>query len=389
MMIRRYIVKEIPEAVVMIRRELGKDAVILNTRKVWVKQWFGLWRTRRIEVVAATGDDVPRRAPAGLASAEPKVDKPTPTRTPQQRVDRLSSIAADEVQQLWNEIAQLKRYIDATGRLRTVQQWMDRLREHLAAQQVHPTYIEVLLEAMQRIQESQPNGTPLAVQPFDQVRQTFIRAVQDALGPLRDAKELGSETRVVAFVGPTGVGKTTTIAKLAAQHVLKGDRKVGLITTDTFRIAAVDQLRTYANILSVPLQVAYEPSELPEALAALSDCDLVLVDTTGRNFAKEAALEDLRRLLSAVPFDEVHLVVSLTAKADDIDVLATGFAELPVTHVVLTKIDETRTYGAFLNLLMKLGRPLSYMTMGQNVPDDIAVASVERLLKLTTGGAAS
>lgn len=380
----------------MIRRELGKDAVILNTRKIWVAQWFGLWRRRRIEVVAATGDDVPRRAPTPLRTPEIEsraasgygVGLQSAATSPQ--FDRIQTEdRTDEVKQIWNEIKQLKQHIDSTTRTRSSEQWVQRFHEHLLAQQVNPAHVRALMDRCAQLQQIPGGGYGVTPQTFESVRQSFMEAAKEAFGPLYRAKALEHNSRVVAFIGPTGVGKTTTIAKLAALHVLAGDRKVGLITTDTFRIAAVDQLRTYANILNVPLQVAYQPSELPNAVAALDNCDLIMVDTAGRNFTKDKPIEEIRALFNATPFDEIHLVLSLTTKGEDMDALITAFQNLPITQVLLTKIDETRTYGAFINLLMQFGRPLSYVTMGQNVPDDIAQASTERLLKLTAGGAIS
>lgn len=403
MMIRKYVVKEIPEAVVMIRRELGKDAVILNTRKVWVKKWLGLWRFRRIEVVAATGDDVPTRAPV----ARPLAQEVTPQKSVPSQPPKLVEMGTpriepkeaevvniiqerpkndDEVQKLRDELTELKAHIESSSRLRTSDQWVQRFRDHLLSQQVKPAFAHVLMDRCAELQRTAADGSPLT---FEGVRQSFMDAAMEAFSSLAQSRPLSPTSRIVGFIGPTGVGKTTTIAKLAALHVLTGDRKVGLITTDTFRIAAVDQLRTYANILGAPLQVVYQPSELPSAVEALSGCDLILVDTAGRNFTKEKPIDDIRALFSTVSFDEVHLVLSLTTKSEDMDPLMNGFHDFPVTQVLLTKIDETRTYGAFINLLLQFGRPLSYVTMGQNVPDDISVASTDRLLKLTAGGAIS
>ena len=219
-------------------------------------------------------------------------------------------------------------------------------------------------------------------------REQLVQHILGNLGELANPRPIAKESRIVALVGPTGVGKTTTVAKLAALNVLAGSRKVGLLTMDTFRIAAVEQLRTYANILNVPLQVVYHRDEVGAALERLADRDLILVDTAGRNFRLDTHVEELQGLLGMIPVDETFLVLSLTGKLEDLDVIAEAFGNLPVDKFLFTKLDETASYGAILELLWTHRKPLSYLTTGQNVPDDIEVASVERLVRLIFGGAA-
>jgi flagellar biosynthesis protein FlhF len=216
----------------------------------------------------------------------------------------------------------------------------------------------------------------------------FIGTVRRDLADLTQAQPIQPTSRVVAMVGPTGVGKTTTIAKLAALHVISGRRKVGLLTMDTFRIAAVDQLRTYANILDVPLEVAYQPEDLPAALERLADRDLIFIDTAGRNFRMDIHVEELRNAFGRIRVDETYLVLSVTSKPEDLDYLASAFSQLPIDKFLFTKLDETTTYGAILNLLYTYRKPLSYLTTGQNVPNDIEVASMDKVLRLILGGAA-
>lgn len=391
MMIRKYVVREMSEAVVQIRRELGKDAVILNTRKVWSKRFGGLLRSRRIEVVAATGDDVPVRVPFSK-----KEDRDTTHISPEsqrpesfQPVKASEEAASTEATKVSSDIEQIRPRFESAGRPRSVDQWIARIHSHLISQQVKDEYVNAFMSRAAELQKENGQVEALAPLSFETVRQSLMDAVYETLGVLWNSKPLADSSRIVAFIGPTGVGKTTTIAKIAALHVLGGVRKVGLITTDTFRIAAVDQLRTYANILSVPLRVVYHPHELQGAIDSLNDCDLILVDTAGRNFMKPKPIEETLDLLVATHFDEVHLVLSLTSKPEDLDSIVSAFHDVPVTQVLLTKLDETRTYGSFLNILLEYGRPVSYVTMGQNVPDDISVASVERLMKLTAGGAMS
>jgi flagellar biosynthesis protein FlhF len=196
---------------------------------------------------------------------------------------------------------------------------------------------------------------------------------------------LAPTTRVASFIGPTGVGKTTTIAKIAAEQVLTRGKKVGLITTDTYRIAAVEQLRTYANILNVPLEVCYSQEDANRAMTKFADCDLILVDTAGRNYNNEVNVKELNSYLQVLKPDETYLVLSLTTKASDLMQIVSNFDQVNIDKFLFTKADETRSYGAIYNLINRYKIPLSYLTTGQNVPDDIEIVSTGRLASLIVG----
>ncbi len=190
------------------------------------------------------------------------------------------------------------------------------------------------------------------------------------------------ERHIVALVGPTGVGKTTTVAKLAAGFRIEARRRVGLLTIDTFRIAAVQQLKAYAEIMDLPMEVVETPAQMRPALDRLSDVDLVLIDTAGRSPRSDARIEQLVELLGAAQPDETHLVMSATLSASSIHSVRQGFAPVQPTAVILTKLDEApHTAGALAALAdTRLPSvPVSYVTTGQQVPDDIEVASNERL----------
>lgn len=208
-----------------------------------------------------------------------------------------------------------------------------------------------------------------------------LAAELPASGPIRT---FPGKRKVAALVGPTGVGKTTTIAKLAANARLREGRRVGLLTMDTYRIAAVEQLRTYAEIIDLPLAVVTTPQEIREALQRMDDLELVLIDTAGRSPHDDARVHELREMLAAARPDEVHLVLSGTSSGRALAQTAERFAAINFSHVLLTKLDEALTCGTILDLLRVAQRPLSYVTNGQNVPADIAVAEsaafAERIL---------
>jgi flagellar biosynthesis protein FlhF len=193
------------------------------------------------------------------------------------------------------------------------------------------------------------------------------------------------QRRVVALVGATGVGKTTTIAKLAAHFRLHEQRRVGLITVDTYRVAAIDQLRTYAELIDVPMRVVNSPREMQQAMDDLAASDLVLIDTAGRSPQDELKIQELRGFLQAARADEVHLVLSLTSGRRNLALTAEKFQRVGPTAVLLTKLDEAPGAGAALSAARRAALPVSYVTTGQDVPDDIEAADAGRLAQLILG----
>ncbi|MCL6515620.1 flagellar biosynthesis protein FlhF [Alicyclobacillus sp.] len=441
MIVRRYVVREMPEAVALIRKELGKDAVILSTKKIKQRKWLGLWRSTRIEVMAATGDDVPlvadsarprtgvrpaasavrpreargseaeeaaalaaatgalAAAPGTVAAATEApgcapmpgsrglLSPPVTVPPPNEGAGTEPAVTSDALESVRQELAEVRRLIEAA--VQAGELGMRGLLQTLVRQGVQPEQVWPLLDSPGAWPTEEKNVyNPSLPARAEQLKTALTRRIVDSLADLRQPQPIAPDARVVVLVGPTGVGKTTTIAKLAALHVIAGDRRVGLVTTDTYRIAAVDQLRTYATILNVPLEVVEQPADFPAALERLSDRDLILVDTAGRNFRMDVYVDEVRALLAAAPVDEVHLVLSLTAKPEDMDVVAGSFQALPVHKLLFTKLDETLSHGAILNLMCKYRLPLSYVTTGQNVPDDLEVADIEKLVRVILGGAA-
>jgi flagellar biosynthesis protein FlhF len=204
-----------------------------------------------------------------------------------------------------------------------------------------------------------------------------------AASPIVRTKTTGPH--VVALIGPTGVGKTTTLAKLAANLKLKERHRVGLITLDTYRIAAVDQLKRYADIIGSPLRVVSNADDLRDAVRSMSDCDFILIDTAGRSPKDTLKLNELRGLLEAVQPDEVHLVLSATASEQCLELAAARFGEVRTDKIIFTKLDESANVGIVLNVLRKVNKSVSYITTGQDVPDDIEVGHGRRLAELVLG----
>jgi flagellar biosynthesis protein FlhF len=199
--------------------------------------------------------------------------------------------------------------------------------------------------------------------------------------------------RAICLIGPTGVGKTTTIAKLAAAFKLRQKQRVGLITIDTYRIAAVDQLRTYANIIGVPLKVVLTPAELASAMREMAEsgCDSILIDTAGRSHADQLKLNELSQFIAAAGAagpTEVHLVLSSTTTQESMEAALEKFSAVKtggVDQIIFTKLDEAVSFGVLLNVARTASRALSYLTTGQDVPDNIEVGQPRRLARLILG----
>ena len=218
------------------------------------------------------------------------------------------------------------------------------------------------------------------------LRASLLRCLEEQIPIAGPIQPCTGQRRVVALVGPTGVGKTTTIAKLAANFRLREQRRVGLVTVDTYRIAAVEQLRTYADIIDLPMEVVASPQDMRQALQRMSDLDLVLLDTAGRSPRDAVQIQELQAILAESQADEVHLVLSCIASAAQLRQTAEKFARVGATALLLTKLDEAAALGQVYSLLNATRLPLSYVTHGQNVPDDIAVADRRQLARRLLAG---
>jgi flagellar biosynthesis protein FlhF len=240
---------------------------------------------------------------------------------------------------------------------------------------------EIVSELIGRLQ-MELTGRELA--EGELAREKLVGLIAESIPTRQEVIDSGTR-RVMALVGPTGVGKTTTIAKLAARFALIEGRKVGLITVDTYRIAAVDQLRTYAEIIEVPLRTVLSPGELHQAVNAMGDKDVILIDTAGRSPNDRMRLNQLRGFLAAAEADEVHLVVSAACNRASAAKTVDNFLPLGANRLIVTKLDEAETFGVILNVATAAHAAVSYVTTGQEVPDDIAPADSRRLAELVLG----
>jgi flagellar biosynthesis protein FlhF len=227
-----------------------------------------------------------------------------------------------------------------------------------------------------------PNDTTIIGSDQGITRKLLVDRITNYLQRIDGITIPASGCKTVALIGPTGVGKTTTIAKLAANFAIKEGQRVALITADTYRIAAVEQLKTYSDIIGVPIDIVYSPDELKAALYRHRDKNLVLIDTAGRSPKSQYQLAELQSLLAVDPYIETHLVLSATTKYSDLLEIVKKFSVCSPQKFLLTKVDEAGYLGTVLNLLYQFPTALSYVTTGQNVPDDIELANAHKLANL-------
>jgi flagellar biosynthesis protein FlhF len=395
--IKTYRAKSMQDALDLVRRELGPGAAVLHTREVNGGPLRRLVFGRKYEVAASAAVNVPSRLPDGLC--EPAT---TQGMLPEKlggaygvlstEHDSSNSRLVDVVLPAHLEADYRSRYRDdfrqqMAGQLGELHAMVEKLCERAAMSPSHDLpealfgaftdLIDAEIDesiARQWIEEIRADGVHQDLTDKAIVKQRIARMLEEDISVSGPIVTHPAKCRVVALVGPTGVGKTTTIAKLAANYRLREKRRVGLITVDTYRVAAVEQLRTYADIIDLPMEVVATPREMREAVAHMSHLDLVLMDTAGRSPRDEVRIQELKSMLGEAEPDEVHLVLSCTAGAKSLVATAERFSHVGTTAVLLTKLDEAHALGHLVSLVRECRLPLSYLTDGQNVPDDIQVA---------------
>ncbi len=263
------------------------------------------------------------------------------------------------------------KLVKETVRTTDEERLLEQLAEELRGEDVGPQAVQALTESVRAAAEE---GLPL-----DELRSLMaenLAGMVKCSGSLRIKK---NGPRIVAVVGPTGVGKTTTIAKIAAMYALNRRVSVAMVTMDNFRVGAVEQLKTYAKIMDLPLEVAGNSQELSNALARHSDKDLILIDTAGRSPKDADRLDELKGYLETQSGIDVYLCLSATTRSREIDEIIATFGTLPLTKLLFTKLDESRTFGCIVDTCFKHKIPLSYFSTGQKVPEDIEVATSKKL----------
>lgn len=347
MKVKKYIGDNIQDTIFKVKVDLGSDAIILDTRKFTKGGFLGFFGKEKVEVLA------------GLEENDNSKDEET-----QKEIDSLKNM----IQDLSNNVNEKVSNSNVPEVLRPLQDYFER-------QNVKKQYIHKIIKDLGKRKELNKSNLKLK-------SKNYLEKFLGNPAPI----ETSNSAKVITFLGPTGVGKTTTIAKIAAEFSIKKEKKVGLITSDTYRIAAVQQLRTYSDIINIPLKVVYDGDEFKKAVEEFkTEVDLILVDTPGRNWKNKWELGQLNEFAKRSIVNETHLMLSLNMDSRDLDLAVENFNRLDPDKIILTKLDETSTYGDIVNLKGKYNKPFSYITFGQDVPEDIDQAHPEILYNYLMG----
>jgi flagellar biosynthesis protein FlhF len=428
MQVKRFQAPSMQEAIQRVKEELGPEAIILKSEVINRGGVFGLAKKDMVEVTAAVevpltqpepvqagggrlGYFTPRSkddpAAGGRAFAKMLVEKITDEKPASGKKPSKASApkpAASPVKPPVPTAVPTRR--EPNREIESLQNQLDDLRNAIKhmAQRIDPSELKMkefadlpapLAHAMMSLVESGVEGhiarsliekaaSSISVDHFHDKTVLYETLVQETAkwfrvaGPIACVK---GKARVIVLVGPTGVGKTTTLSKLAANSKFQFHKQVALISADTYRMSAVEHLNTFAGIAQLPIIAVYSPSELKTALDAYKDKDLIFIDTAGRNPKDAKHLAELKEFMEAARPDEIHLVLSANMKNMDLLDTIRRFRTLPFNRIVVSKLDETGSPGGLLTVAAEANCPLSYITLGQTIPDDIELANPERLAR--------
>lgn len=401
MVIKKFQAKTEEEAILLAKNELGKNATVMNIKTVKPKGIQKMFRKPSVEITAAVDEE------QDYSNGEEMLSKMQEIQRNIQEAQRL------EAEKQKEDVSQEDNAMTIENKLDNLQQMLEKqmfteekeeeqkqkiekeekpvaeskadacirlVREQLINNEVEENYADLILD---EIKNTIKKDTAI-----DQILASIYQKIVLKLGKTNLIKGAGEQTKYIYFIGPTGGGKTTTIAKIASDLKLHKKVKLALITSDTYRIAAVEQLRTYANILGVPLKVVYSDEEMKKAKEEYADYDVVLIDTAGRSHKNMEQTEDIERLIKAIPEEmrDVYLVLSATTKYKDLVKISETYTKVTKYNLIFTKLDETCCIGNILNVKMLTGAALSYSTSGQTVPDDIEKINPQKIAKQLLGG---
>ncbi|HUH66485.1 MAG TPA: flagellar biosynthesis protein FlhF, partial [Syntrophales bacterium] len=369
MQIKRYEVNSIQEALNKIKMDLGEEAVILSTKRLRGG------KVPLLEVTAAR-DETGKKFDARKHDGNEMVERS----------------ASSEIDMMRSDLSEMKALIKDMRREDPIRKELSQLKEHLRSlmnvlgtweKNLFPgpqskIYYQLVVNGVSRERAYKLVNSVNRVDNFENTRASLEDTITNSI-PVPGAKK---KKGVIAFVGPTGVGKTTTLAKLAARYSMNEKLSIGLVSADTYRIAAADQLKTYAKIMGLPVKVVSEKGEFREAIMGFADRDLIMVDTPGKSRKDRGYMEKLCDFLNVDVPVETNLLLSLSSSRENMLEAASRFGSVNYDNIIFTKVDEATGLGSMYDVIDEIRKPVSYLTVGQNVPNDIEDANPEIIARL-------
>jgi flagellar biosynthesis protein FlhF len=389
--IKKYTAGTMPDAMKIVRNELGNDAVILNSRIVYSGGFFGFFRRKNFEVIAAVDHKVqqgvkPNIKEKSINKTAVQINSPlTPKPVLTETIIKPSTPIPKETEDILKEINELKALIKLShsepGQINSAYPKPIQMIQNLMNEQEISSALKEKFTTSIMEKWFSSGSEKSIVDLEEQLKGEIVQCLLD-----KPFGGISFEKKYINVVGPTGVGKTTTLAKIAADCVINHKKKSAFITTDTYRIAAIDQLKTYAQILNIPIEVCYSLEDFKMATEKFSSYDVILIDTAGRNFRNKKYIDELQQVIDFNLEMETFLVLALTAKQKDMEDIYQQFSTIHINKLIFTKADETSIYGPLINLVEKYNIGAAYITTGQNVPDDMIPASPEVISNLIIKG---
>lgn len=398
MQVKKFIGESTASVMALIKKEFGEDAIILQTNKIKTGGFLGFFQKEEIEIIAALDNEsrVDTRLRKNIQKKQPINNDAISDRDFKSHINNMNEIRQSKMENhpienslvskenknieikrddaTKNEAKEVKKDIDEIKN--TVKELSKKINDTFRTPQEEEEYIKEQEEIAKL--NSTGISLDLSKEIVTNVKKSGKNISYDSVC-LEIEKMLSNSIKInytqnkkyIIFIGSTGVGKTTTLAKIASKEAMEKRKKIGFLTLDTYRISAVEQLKTYAEILSSPIEIAYEIRDLVASIDRLSNRDLVFIDTAGRSHNNKGQVDDIKNVLKNIENKKVYLVLSANINMEDMFDIIETYNFVDDYEIIVTKMDETKRHGNLLNLMMKTGKKISYTAFGQNVPDDI------------------
>lgn len=388
MKIKKYQGETEEQVIELAKKELGNDAIVLSIKRITPTGIFSIIKKPYIELTASYDENKVKLEEKPKNNVFSDIRNKIASNNMEDKLKEKDNT----IERLEKRISELETYLEKAMKSLSVDkdkannkyknQLVQFIYEMLIAKGVHPAVCSEILEEIDK--EENQNIDLIVKIVYNKIIKMLDNAVCTDLFIENDSNQ--KEAKTIVFLGTTGVGKTTTIAKLSSELIMNKNKKVGFITSDTYRIAAVEQLKTYAEILGSQVEIVYKPEDMKEKIDKLKVInDYIFIDTAGRSHKNEKNMKEIKELLDEIDNPEIYLVISSTNNFDDIENIIDVYSKFCKFNIIFTKIDETDTIGTILNIAYKAKNKIAYVTVGQNVPSDIERFSGEKIAKVLLG----